>query len=117
SSQKLDVQLDSIKEKYATLISPFPQKRQRINLLNPSTSNTSNNKPQSLNFPEVVSQIQKSPPSISTAEPLNSQFHNPNLNPQEMHEDSTPLTAHTNQPTIFVTQGHPTIHSSHEPPA
>ncbi|CAG8620555.1 14756_t:CDS:1, partial [Racocetra fulgida] len=71
----------------------------------------------SLNFAEAVTQIQKSPPSITTTEPLTSQFNNPDLNPQEAHEDSPPLNTHTNQPTTFVNPDHPTIHTSHASPA
>ncbi|RIB30939.1 hypothetical protein C2G38_2151319 [Gigaspora rosea] len=62
--------LDGIKEKYATLTSQVPQKRQNtrqnINLHN-SNNKRSNNKNTSLNFVDIISQVQKGTSLVKTA--------------------------------------------------
>ncbi|KAF0488690.1 hypothetical protein F8M41_022195 [Gigaspora margarita] len=70
SKVEFDEQLDSIEEKYATLTSQVPQKkqntRQNINLHN-SNNKPSNNKTTSLNFVDIISQVQKGTSSSKTA--------------------------------------------------
>ncbi|CAG8533736.1 3722_t:CDS:2, partial [Dentiscutata heterogama] len=74
SEVELDVHLDSIEEKYATLTSQLPQKKPRINLHNPLDNKHLNDKTTSLNFADLILQIQKGPPSAGTtyAEPFSS---------------------------------------------
>ncbi|CAG8679835.1 23412_t:CDS:2 [Dentiscutata erythropus] len=56
SQRELDTYLESIEEKYATLTSQVPQKRQKLNI-RPSHTKPLNNKLTSLNFPEIISQF------------------------------------------------------------
>ncbi|RIB09125.1 hypothetical protein C2G38_2209716 [Gigaspora rosea] len=67
---EFDEDLDGIEEKYATLTSQVPQKRQNtkhsINLCN-SNNKCSNNKTTSLNFVDVLLQVQKGTSSVKTA--------------------------------------------------
>ncbi|CAG8771152.1 8642_t:CDS:1, partial [Gigaspora margarita] len=71
SEVKFDKHLDSIKEKYTMLISQVPQKRlntgQNVNLCNSSNNKHSNNKSTSLNFVDIISQVQKGTFSAKTA--------------------------------------------------
>ncbi|RIB15611.1 hypothetical protein C2G38_2192012 [Gigaspora rosea] len=70
SEVEFNEDLDGIKEKYATLTSQVPQKRQNtkhnINLRN-SNNKRSNNKTSSLNFVNVISQVQKGSSSVKSA--------------------------------------------------
>ncbi|RIB20642.1 hypothetical protein C2G38_2178835 [Gigaspora rosea] len=70
SEVEFNEDLDGIEEKYATLTSQVPQKRQNtrhnINLRNPNNKR-SNNKTTSLNFVDIISQVQKGTSSVKTA--------------------------------------------------
>ncbi|KAF0403930.1 hypothetical protein F8M41_009151 [Gigaspora margarita] len=70
SEVEFNEDLDGIEEKYATLTSQVPQKRQNtrhnINLRN-SNNKRSNNKTTSLNFVDIISQVQKGTSSVKTA--------------------------------------------------
>ncbi|RIB00743.1 hypothetical protein C2G38_2300642 [Gigaspora rosea] len=70
SEVEFDEDLNGIEEKYATLTSQVPQKRQNtkhnINLHN-SNNKRSNNKTTSLNFVDVISQVQKGSSSVKMA--------------------------------------------------
>ncbi|CAG8494098.1 3494_t:CDS:2, partial [Cetraspora pellucida] len=59
SQTELDTQLESIEERYATLTSQSPQKKQRIGFQNSILNKSSNDKTTSLSFIEAASQIQK----------------------------------------------------------
>ncbi|CAG8610698.1 18932_t:CDS:2 [Gigaspora margarita] len=71
SEVEFNEHLDGIEEKYATLISHVPQKRQNtsqnVNLRN-SNNKYSNNKNTSLNFVDIISQVQKGTSSVKTAD-------------------------------------------------
>ncbi|CAG8802751.1 25240_t:CDS:2 [Gigaspora margarita] len=71
SEVEFDEYLNGIKEKYTTLTSQVPQKRpnteQNVNLHNSSNNRRSNNKSTSLNFVDVISQVQKGTSSAKTA--------------------------------------------------
>ncbi|CAG8450263.1 2944_t:CDS:2 [Cetraspora pellucida] len=56
---ELDIQLESIKERYAMLTSQSPQKKQKIGFQNSTLNKSLNNKTTSLSFIEAILQIQK----------------------------------------------------------
>ncbi|CAG8526147.1 6691_t:CDS:2 [Scutellospora calospora] len=102
SQGELDTQLESIEEKYVTLTSQFPQKKQRTNLQN-SLSKLSNNKTTSPNFVEVVSQIQKETSSAGPSRiESTSQIINNESNSQVTNETFAPTTSCANKTNVSV---------------